>query len=589
MTPKSSTSEFPNADYYDRLRHSVAHIMADAVLQKYPDAKLGIGPTIENGFYYDFQIDNPFTPDDLIEIEKSMQKTIDLDLAFESRAVARNEALGILRDQPFKKEIVNDLDKDAEITFYKHGKFDDLCEGPHLESTGQVPSFKLLSTAGAYWRGNEQRPMLQRIYGTAWESSKRLTAYLQNLEEAQKRDHRKLGRQLDLFSVQDETGPGLILWHPKGARIRTIIEDYMRQEHYSRGYELVYTPHIGKAKLWETSGHLDYYRELMYASMNIEGQEYFLKPMNCPFHIMVYETSKRSYRDLPIRLAELGTVYRYERTGVLHGLMRVRGFTQDDAHIFCRPDQIHEEIIKVLTFTFDLFKTFGFSEFDIMVSTRPKKFVGSVENWDFATESLKTAIEEFQIPYSIDEGGGAFYGPKIDIQIRDAIGRSWQCTTVQFDFNLPDRFDLSYIGSDGQAHRPYMVHRALLGSVERFFGVLLEHYAGAFPLWLAPTQVVIIPIADRHLTYVEQLTDKLAKASIRTHIDQRNERMNLKIREAQAQKVPYMLIVGDKEIESNTVSIRQRDGVQLDPMPSEEFLSRVVTEIALRGSTATES
>lgn len=589
MTSKSSTSEFPNADYYDRLRHSVAHIMADAVLQKYPGAKLGIGPTIENGFYYDFQLDNPFTPDDLIEIEKSMQKTIDLDLAFESRAVARNEALGILRDQPFKKEIVNDLDKDEEITFYKHGKFDDLCEGPHLESTGQVPSFKLLSTAGAYWRGNEQRPMLQRIYGTAWESSKRLTAHLQNLEEAQKRDHRKLGRQLDLFSVQDETGPGLILWHPKGARIRTIIEDYMRQEHYSRGYELVYTPHIGKAKLWETSGHLDYYRELMYASMNIEGQEYFLKPMNCPFHIMVYETSKRSYRDLPIRLAELGTVYRYERTGVLHGLMRVRGFTQDDAHIFCRPDQIHEEIIKVLTFTFDLFKTFGFSEFDIMVSTRPKKFVGSEENWHLATESLKAAIEEFRMPYSIDEEGGAFYGPKIDIQIRDAIGRPWQCTTVQFDFNLPERFDLSYIGSDGQAHRPYMVHRALLGSVERFFGILLEHYAGSFPLWLAPTQVVLIPIADRHLTYVEQLADKLAKASIRTYIDQRNERMNLKIREAQAQKVPYMLIVGDKEIDSNTVSIRQRDGAQLDPMPSEEFLSRVVAEIALRGSTIAES
>ncbi|MBH74646.1 MAG: threonine--tRNA ligase [Dehalococcoidia bacterium] len=589
MTPKSSTSEFPTADYYDRLRHSVAHIMADAVLQRYPGTKLGVGPTIENGFYYDFQVDNPFTPDDLIEIEKSMQKIIDLDLAFESRAVPRSEAISLLQDQPFKKEIVNDLDQEEEITFYRHGKFDDLCEGPHLQSTGQVPSFKLLSTAGAYWRGDEQRPMLQRIYGTAWESSDQLDSYLQNLEEAQKRDHRKLGRQLDLFSVQDETGPGLILWHPKGARIRTIIEDYMRQEHYSRGYELVYTPHVGKAKLWETSGHLDYYRELMYASMNIEGQEYFLKPMNCPFHIMVYETSKRSYRDLPIRLAELGTVYRYERTGVLHGLMRVRGFTQDDAHIFCRPDQIHEEIIKVLSFTFDLFKTFGFNEFDLMVSTRPKKFVGSVENWDLATESLKTAIEEFQIPYGIDEGGGAFYGPKIDIQIRDAIGRSWQCTTVQFDFNLPDRFDLSYVGSDGQTHRPYMVHRALLGSVERFFGVLLEHYAGSLPLWLAPTQVVIIPIADRHLEYVEKLANDLGKALIRTHIDQRNERMNLKIREAQAQKVPYMLIIGDKEIESNTVSIRQRDGAQLDPMPSEEFLSRVVAEIALRGGNATES
>ena len=581
MTPKPSTSEILSVDYYDRLRHSTAHIMADVVLKMYPDAKLGVGPTIENGFYYDFQVDTPFTPEDLTAIEKSMRKTIDENLPFVSRIVDRNEAINLLKNQLFKIEIVNDLAETSEITFFKHGSFDDLCEGPHLDSTGQVPSFKLLSTAGAYWRGDEQRPMLQRIYGTAWESTEKLEDYLRKLEEAKRRDHRKIGSQLDLFSVHDEIGPGLILWHPKGARVRTIIEDYIRQEHYNRGYELVYTPHIGKAKLWETSGHLDYYRELMYPSMDIEGQEYFLKPMNCPFHIMVYKTSKRSYRDLPIRLAELGTVYRYERTGVLHGLMRVRGFTQDDAHIFCRPDQIHDEIVKVLSFTFDLLKTFGFSEFDTMLSTRPKKFVGSPENWQLATESLKAAIEEFHIPYSIDEEGGAFYGPKIDIQIRDAIGRSWQCTTVQFDFNLPDRFNLAYIGSDGQSHRPYMIHRALLGSVERFLGVLLEHYAGSLPFWLAPTQVVIIPIADRHQPYANQLATGLAGLSIRAHIDQRNERMNLKIRDAQTQKIPYMLIVGDKEMEAKTVSVRQRDGTQIDAIPIDQFFIKISNEASL--------
>ncbi|MEE8519031.1 MAG: threonine--tRNA ligase, partial [Dehalococcoidia bacterium] len=512
-------------------------------------------------------------------IEAAMRVSVDANAPFQLSELSRGEAIEKFEGQPFKLEIIEGIHGDDAITTYTHNEFVDLCRGPHVPSTGEVKAFKLTNIAGAYWRGDERNEMLQRIYGTAWESQAALDEYNERMEQAALRDHRKLGRELDLFSTSEQVGPGLIIWHPKGARIRSIMEQVWRDEHLSRGYELVYSPHIGKAALWETSGHLDFYRENMYDSMDVDGQEYFAKPMNCPFHIQVFTSATRSYRELPMRLTEMGTVYRYERGGVLHGLLRVRGFTQDDAHIFCRPDQVEEEIVGVCNFAFDLLRTFGFEEFDLFLSTKPEKAVGRDEDWEHATESLKRALDSLGLEYEMDEGGGAFYGPKLDIKVRDAIGRSWQLTTVQFDFNLPERFDLNYIGSDGAEHRPYMIHRALFGSLERFFGVLIEHYGGAFPTWLAPVQVEVIPIADRHVEYAEKVSARLKEAGVRVHVDDRGERMGAKIRDAQMQKVPYMLVVGDKEAEAGGAAVRLRSGDDLGIMPLDDIATRIQGEV----------
>ena len=570
-----------------RLRHSAAHVMADAVLSLFPEAKMAIGPPTQDGFYYDFDVSRPFTPEDLEQIEALMVKTIAAGHSFHREEMTREEITSLFSDQPYKLEIIEGLAEEETLTVYRHDEFVDLCQGPHVENTGEIAAVKLLTVAGAYWRGDEHRPMLQRIYGTAFESQEALDAHLARLEEAERRDHRTLGRQLGLYSIHDEIGPGLIVWHPKGGLVRTLIEDYWRELHRRWGYDIVYSPHIGRGSLWQTSGHLDFFRENMYGSLEVDGQEYFLKPMNCPFHIMIYKSSLRSYRELPIRYGELGTVYRYERSGVLHGLMRVRGFTQDDAHIFCRPDQVVDEIGRVLDLTFELLQAFGFSEYSIMVATRPEKAVGDPEMWEHATESLRQSLEQRGLSFGIDEGGGAFYGPKIDIHITDALGRAWQCTTIQFDFNLPERFDLTYQDDEGNRVQPYMVHRAILGSVERFFGVLLEHYAGAFPLWLAPVQAVIIPIADRHLEYASQVRDTLAKAGFRVEVDSRGDRMNQKIRNAQMQKVPYMLVVGDKEAEAESVSVRHRDEGDLGPMPVASFTERLGEEAVIPSAKAT--
>ncbi|MFQ5861188.1 MAG: threonine--tRNA ligase [Dehalococcoidia bacterium] len=556
----------------ERMRHSAAHIMADAVLQLFPQAKLGIGPPIADGFYYDFEVPRPFTPEDLQEIQARMQEAVSQDHPFLRKELDRQEAQRLFAHQPYKLELIEEISASEPLSMYRHDQFVDLCQGPHVESTGKVVAFKLLGVAGAYWRGDERQPMLQRIYGTAWESQEALDRYLERVAEAERRDHRRLGRELDLFSVHEEVGPALIIWHPKGARVRSLIEDYWRQEHYQHGYHLVYSPHIGHARLWQTSAHLDFYRESMYAPIEVEEQEYFLKPMNCPFHIMVYKSALRSYRDLPLRYAELGTVYRYERSGVLHGLLRVRGFTQDDAHIFCRPDQVEQEVLGVLDLTFSMLRAFGFRDFHVSLATRPEKFVGEPQAWEHATQSLRRALAMRGLEYEMDEGGGAFYGPKIDVKIGDALGREWQCTTVQFDFNLPERFNLSFRDSDGQQHRPYMVHRAILGSMERFFGMLLEHYAGAFPVWLAPVQAVVIPIADRHLEYASKVEKALARRGLRVEVDARKERMNLKIREAQLQKVPYMLVVGDGELWDGTVSVRKRSGEDLGSLSLAAFV-----------------
>ena len=565
-----------------RMRHSAAHTMADAVLRIFPEAKIGIGPPTDEGFYYDFQVARPFTPEDLEQIVTIMNETISADLPLEREVISRDEARRLFADQPFKLELIDEIPSDEPLSTYRHGGFVDLCQGPHVESTAKIPALKLLSVAGAYWRGDERRPMLQRIYGTAFESPAALDDYLKLMEEAEKRDHRRLGRQLELYNVHEEVGPGLIIWHPKGGRLRTLIQDYWQELHYRRGYDIVYSPHVGRSQLWQTSGHLDFYRDSMYSPMDIEGQEYYMKPMNCPFHIMIYRSNLRSYRELPLRYAEFGTVYRYERSGVLHGLMRVRGFTQDDAHIFCRPDQVESEVLGVLDLTFELLDSFGFTDYDISLSTRPEKFVGEPEMWDHATESLARALDSQGLEYDLDAGGGAFYGPKIDVKIKDALGRSWQCTTVQFDFNLPDRFDLTFQGSDGGQHRPYMVHRAIMGSMERFLGILIEHYGGAFPAWLAPVQAVVIPIADRHLPYADQVRGELAAQGVRVEVDSRKERMNLKVRSAQQQKVPYMLVVGDGEVGQGTVSVRLRSEENLGPVALSDFMDRLHSDVAGR-------
>jgi threonyl-tRNA synthetase len=565
-----------------RMRHSASHIMAEAVLSMFPEARFAIGPPIENGFYYDFELPRSLTMDDLAVIEERMRQSIAADRPFEHSRVPKDEARRLFAGQPYKLELIDGI-PDETVSLYRHGPFLDLCEGPHVESTGQVKAFKLTGIAGAYWRGDERNPMLQRVYGALFETQEELDAYLHRLEEAQRRDHRRLGRELDLFSFHEEFGPGLVYWHPKGGRVRTIIEDLWRQEHYAAGYELVYSPHIGKSTLWQTSGHLDFYQESMYSPMDVDGQEYFIKPMNCPFHIQMYRSSTRSYRDLPMRLAELGTVYRYERSGVLHGLMRVRGFTQDDAHIFCRPDQVEDEILRCVDFALFFLRTFGFQDFQVYLSTRPEKYVGTVEDWDMAQDALRRAIDAAKLPYEVDEGGGVFYGPKIDIKIRDVLGREWQCTTIQFDFNLPERFDLAFVGDDGRERRPYMVHRALLGSMERFLGVLVEHYGGAFPLWLAPVQATVIPIADRHIEYARRVADELRAEGLRVEVDERSERMQAKIRDAQLQKVPYMLVVGDKEMKAETAALRCRSGEDLGALPLFQVIDRLKDEVANRG------
>ena len=555
-------------------RHSASHVLAQAVKQLFPEAKLGIGPPIEDGFYYDFDVPKPFTPEDLERIEEKMREIIKADYPFVRKVVPKEEAVKLFEKlgEIYKVELLQEIE-DEEVTLYQQGDFIDLCRGPHLPSTGRLKYVKLLSASGAYWRGDETRKMLQRIYGTAYEKKSELEEHLKRIEEAERRDHRRLGKQLDLFSFHEEAGAGLVYWHPKGAMVRKIIEDFWRDQHLKGGYQFVYTPHIGKAWLWERSGHLDYYAENMYSPIDIEGQKYYLKPMNCPFHILIYKTRIRSYRDLPLRWAELGTVYRFERSGVLHGLMRVRGFTQDDAHIFCTPEQVEDEILRVLRFSLEMLRAFGFKEFEIFLATRPEKAVGEPERWELAQNSLRKALDMEGLPYEIDEGGGAFYGPKIDIKIKDALGRSWQCSTIQFDFNLPERFDMTYVGEDGKLHRPYMIHRALLGSMERFFGILIEHYAGAFPMWLAPVQVRVMNITDEQRDYALKVTERLREAGLRAEADLRNERLGYKIREAQLEKIPYMLVVGNKEVESGTVSVRSRRGEDLGQMTVESFIS----------------
>ncbi len=567
------------------MRHSAAHIMAAAVVNLFENVQLDIGPATDDGFYYDFDIPTRLTADDFPKIEAEMQRIIDADLPFECVEMGRSEAIAYLEDkgQKFKVERLLDIPEGEAITFYKCGNFMDLCRGPHLESTGKLRAFQLLNVAGSYYRGKETNPMLQRIYGTAFTNAKQLKLHLKQIEEAKARDHRKLGRELDLFSISDDVGPGLVHWHPKGARIRATIEEFWRQQHFKSGYDILYTPHIGKSHLWETSGHLGFYKEGMYAPMDVDGQEYFIKPMNCPFHIEIYKSDMRSYRDLPLRWAELGTVYRYEKAGALHGLLRVRGFTQDDAHIFCTPDQVKDEIIEVLRFSNDIWKTFGFNKIKAYLSTRPEKAVGEPERWDTAIESLKAAIIEEGLEYEVDEGGGAFYGPKIDLKVQDAIGREWQMSTIQFDFNLPERFNLTFKGSDGQDHRPYMVHRALFGSIERFFGILTEHFGGAFPLWLAPEQVRIMPISDAQIEYAEVVKKQLLAEGIRVSIDYKNEKINAKVRKAQVQKVPYMLVVGAKEAETGVVAVRSRTEGPQGECSVADFTTKLKGEIDSKG------
>ena len=549
-------SKFP----IETIRHSTAHIMAAAVQQLFPGVKFDIGPSTDDGFYYDFDMEHRLTPEDLESIEDAMRKICNQKLAFEVVEMDRAEAQAMLKakDQTFKLERLADIPEGEKITFYRCGDFTDLCRGPHLEHSGQIAAFKLMSIAGSYFRGKETNPMLQRIYGTAFPSKQELHDYLQLIEEAKKRDHRKLGKELDLFSFSEMVGPGLVLWHPKGAFIRNVFENFWKQEHYKNGYDMINTPHIGRSDLWRTSGHLDFYKDSMYAPMKIDETDYYAKPMNCPFHIEIYKSKLRSYRELPLRWAELGTVYRYEKSGVLHGLLRVRGFTQDDAHIICTPEQIEDEIAEVLRFSLSIWDAFGFKEIKPYLATRPEKAVGEPERWEKAMVSLQKAVEKCGLKCEVDEGGGAFYGPKIDLKVKDAIGREWQTSTIQFDFNLPERFDMTYIGEDGQKHRPFMVHRALLGSIERFFGILVEHYAGAFPLWLAPEQARILPITERQHDYARNLLKELRGQGFRVDLDVRSESVGSKIKDARNQRIPYMLIIGDREMENGNAAVRSR-------------------------------
>lgn len=561
-------------------RHTSTHIMAQAVKEVFPTAQLTIGPALEDSFYYDFAFERPFTPEDLEKIEARAIEVTKRNLPVKRLEMPKQDAIRFFqeRGEHYKAEIIESI-PDATVSLYSQGEFVDLCRGPHLPATGHVGAFKLLSTGGAYWKGDERNPMLQRIYGTSFPTQAELDTHLARLEEIKRRDHRKLGKELDLITIQDEIGPGLVLWHPKGALVRLLIENFWREQHIRSGYELVYSPHVARLDLWKTSGHVDYYRDNMFAPMKVEGSEYQLKPMNCPFHIMIYKSHLRSYRDLPIRYGELGTVYRYERTGVLHGLLRVRGFTQDDAHLFCRPDQIEEEVSRVLDFTFFILRTFGFADFEVYLSTRPDKAVGSEEKWRRATGALEAALKGRGIAYAVDPGEGVFYGPKIDIKIKDALGRSWQCSTVQVDFNNPERFELSYTGEDGKSHQPIMIHRALMGSIERFFGILVEHFAGAFPTWLAPIQAVVLNITDKQRDYAATVVEQFRAAGYRVQADMRNEKIGFKIREAEKAKIPYMLVVGDREAQSSTVSVRGRSGANLGSMPVADMLERLRGEV----------
>ncbi len=562
------------------LRHSCSHVMADAVKRLFPRVKLGIGPSIEDGFYYDFDIKDGFVPEDLIKIEKEMSKIIKQNLEFKKEEISKKEALKLFKKEPYKIELINNLDT-KKVSIYRHGKFFDLCKGPHVASTGEVKAFKLLSIAGAYWHGIETNPMLQRIYGTCFNTKDELANFLKLREEAKKRDHRKLGKDLDLFSLHDDVGPGLVFYHPKGALLRTLIEDYEKHEHLKRGYQIVMGPHILKSDIWVTSGHYEYYKENMYI-FKVDKDEYAIKPMNCPAHMLIYKSKIRSYRDLPIRYFELGNVYRREKSGVLHGLLRVRGFTQDDAHIFCLPEETEKEIQGVIDFVIDTMKVFGFTDYKIDLSTRPPKYIGSLKMWDKATNALKKALEAKDMKYEVNEGEGAFYGPKIDIMVKDALGRPWQCATVQCDFALPERFNLTYVSKDGKKERPVMLHRVVLGSIERFIGTLIEHYAGNFPVWLAPTQVAVIPITDRVHDYTRKIFNMLQEEGIRVELDERNEKLQYKIREKELQKVPYMLIAGDREKENNTVSLRARKQGDAGSIKLNDFINRVKQEIKTR-------
>jgi len=577
------TNEAEEAEQLEAMRHSAAHIMAEAVSLQFPQVKFGIGPATTDGFYYDFDLPRSLTPEDLSAIESKMHEIIASNSPFLREEVDKATAREMFGSQPYKLELIDEL-TDETVTVYRQGSFVDLCRGPHVASTGDVKAIKLLSVAGAYWRGDEHRPMLQRIYGTAFDTKEELESYLKKIDEAAKRDHRKLGKALDLFSIHEEAGAGLVYWHPKGAVIRNTIEDFWRGEHVKRGYDIVYGPHLAKIDLWRTSGHLEFYRDSMYPPMDVEGQGYLVKPMNCPGHILIYKTQLRSYRQLPLRWAELGTVYRWERSGVLHGLTRVRGFTQDDAHIFCRPDQLEDEVVGVVEFACFMLETFGFNEYDVMLSTRPDKYAGTIGAWDQATETLKRALNRLQIDYTVAPGEGVFYGPKIDISLRDSLGRTWQGPTTQVDFNLPERFDVNYIGDDGLEHRVVMIHRTVLGSMERFLGCLIEHYGGAFPTWLAPVQAVVIPITDQNLDYARKVALDLKGEEIRVEIDERSERMNLKIRDAQLQKVPYMLIIGNEEVASSTVTVRLRDGQNLKAQPLPEFKAMVKSAVESKGT-----
>ena len=570
------------------LRHSTAHVLAQAVCDLWPGAKYAIGPPIEDGFYYDFDLDASLTPDDLEKIERRMREIVAQDQAFTRQELEREEALREFADQPYKVEIIESVEESEgaggdTVTVYRNDGWADLCLGPHVPSTGKLGVFKLLSVAGAYWRGDERRPQLQRIYGTAWFTEQELEDFLHRREEAERRDHRKLGRELDLFSFPEELGAGLAVWHPRGGIFRKVLEDYIRNLHLERGYEIVATPHIARSGLWETSGHLEKFRDNMYPPMVDETTEYYAKPMNCPFHVLIYKSHTRSYRELPLRLSELGTVYRHERPGVLHGLLRIRGLTQDDSHIICTPDQLVDEILGVFDLTLEIHRTFGFTDPVVALSTKPSGMaIGDEAMWDRATETLRAALDRSELAYEVAEGEGAFYGPKVDFHFRDAIGRLWQLTTVQCDFALPERFDMEYMGEDNQRHRPVMVHRAILGSIERFTGVLVEHYAGAFPLWLAPEQVRMIPIADRHVEHARGLAERLRERGLRPGVDDSRQTVGRKVRDAQVLKVPYALVVGDKEIEAGTVAVRDRAGIEVRGVSFDRFVERAVSEAASR-------
>lgn len=572
---------FDSSDGREVYRHTSTHILAQAVKELFPTAQLTIGPALEDSFYYDFAYDRPFTPEDLEKIEARAREIIKRNLPIKRSEFSKRQAIEFFRarGEAYKVELIEGFPDNEPISAYSQGAFVDLCRGPHLPATGHVGAFKLLNTAGAYWRGDERNPMLQRIYGTSFPTQAELDAHLARLEEIKRRDHRKVGKELDLITIQDEIGPGLVLWHPKGALIRLLIENFWREQHLQNGYDLVYSPHVARLDLWKTSGHVDYYRDNMFTPMKVEASEYQLKPMNCPFHIMIYKSHLRSYRDLPIRYGELGTVYRYERTGVLHGLLRVRGFTQDDAHLFCRPDQIEGEVSRVLDFTFFILRTFGFTGFEVYLSTKPEKAVGSEERWAQATSALEAALKGRGVAYEIDPGEGVFYGPKIDIKIKDALGRSWQCSTIQVDFNNPERFELGYIGEDGKSHQPIMIHRALMGSIERFFGILIEHFGGAFPTWLAPVQATVLSITDNQRDYVAGVVAQLKAAGFRAEADLRNEKIGFKIREAEKAKVPFMLVAGDREVQSGTVSVRGRSGSNLGSMSISGFVEHLGQEV----------